>query len=97
MQFKLSKQSVVDVDGKGVLDELIEIGVYGGLAEPVRTKMYVLFHIGQAPKRFAPGVPIHELFGSTVCIITHRLTAHLALDVAMVSEFKIDVDGHGYR
>ena len=45
-------------------------------------------------ERCFPCVPIHELFGYPMGIISHRLTAHRTFDVAVVGQFEIDVDRH---
>ena len=94
MQLEFAEQPVVRVDGKGVLHKPVELGVQGGLTQPVRTEVYVFLHARQTPETLPPGVPPHEAVGDSVGFVPQGLAAHLAADVAVIGELQVDVDAH---
>jgi len=49
-------------------------------------------HLFKPLKKCAPGVPRHAFLGATVRVVSKRLAAHGAANVAMVSKLEIDVD-----
>ena len=94
VQLELTEQAVVGVDGEGVLHNDRSLG---GWALPTNADR------GGPLLRYLPGpagtvstCPTPELFdhhGHHPALIG----AHLALDVAVIGQSGIDVNGHGYK
>jgi hypothetical protein len=86
VQLEFPKEAVPPIDCKGVLYELVESGMNRRLAEPVRTQCDVIGHSFEAPQSTPPGLPVHEAMRGAMCFVPEGLTAHLAGDIAVISQ-----------